>query len=307
MVILIIALPALSCAQNVLLTGVVWNKKENVPVENAQVRIYLGSKSGELTTQTDDQGKFLFQNEQLMNSSDFAIIITKEGFHRLNGAVRPNYGEGSPRHFNLYRVSQPQLFVREEESDQEATLAGAPVNNLIFLIDVSGSMAEQNRLENLKSSLRFLVSLYRPDDKISIISYSTDIEVLLEGGNTDQREAVDSIIQSLKPTGITKGVAGLIRAYDMAVNLYLENGNNKVILATDGIFGEDKKSRKLVEDVIIHGRSQGISLSIFSYGEEAATVTQRLNDWSILGKGQHTHIKSLDEAKAQIVREARGE
>ena len=104
-----------------------------------------------------------------------------------------------------------------------------------------------------------------------------------------------------------EGVAGLVRAFDLAKANYVRGGNNKVIMATDGIFAEDKKSRNLVRDVILRARADEVNLSIFSFGEEARSIEERLREWSSLGQGQHTHIRSLEEAKQQIVEEAKGQ
>jgi Mg-chelatase subunit ChlD len=303
--ILLCLLPLAVIGQETILTGRVWDPIGEQPVSNAEIKLYLGQTQGELTARTDDSGQFVFTYSSTPFDLDYAIIISKEDYYLLNGSVRLNYGEAPERLFNIYRKEQPKA--PEVRLDQGPSLLGAPVNNLIFLIDVSGSMAEQNRLDNLKESLSFLVGLYRPEDRISIITYSSEVQILLEGGRISEINQINRIIGDLLPTGKTEGVAGLLRAYDLAEKNYLQKGNNKVILATDGIFGEDKKSRKLVEDVIIRGRSQDVRLSILSFGDEAESIAERLQAWSRAGGGHHTHIHTLEEAKDQIFREARGE
>jgi hypothetical protein len=306
-IVVLLLIPLLSQGQTTILTGWVNDPVAGIPVENATARIYLGSGQGELSATTGPDGRFKLQYDELLFDKDYSIVIQKENYHKLNGFVRLNYGEGPDRRFNLYRKKIPEPKVVIKDVAPTPSLLGAPTSNLIFLIDVSGSMAEQDRLADLKESLLFLVELYRPEDQLSIIAYSTGVDVLLEGGRISELEEIKAIIRQLSPTGRTEGVAGLAGAYDLATTLYLEDGNNKVILATDGIFGEDKKSRKLVEETIIQGRSRDVSLSIFSFGQEAAAVSERLSAWSVLGRGHHTHITSLQEAKNQIVKEARGE
>ena len=299
-------LPLLSVGQVTILTGQIWDPVVDSPVANADIKLYLGNVSGERIVQSNDEGKFTFTVSASPHNLDYAIMVQKDNYYRLNGSVRLNYGEGPDRHFNLYRKKEPEApkVVWEEDGP---SLLGAPTNNLIFLIDVSGSMAEQDRLENVKKSLSFLVGLYRKEDQITIITYSSNVNVMLEGGRISDRNNIDRIISELQPEGTTEGVAGLLRAYDLAGHNFVRGGNNKVILATDGIFGSDKKSRKLVEDVILRGRSQDVNLSIFSFGEETASIVERLDSWSKTGDGHHTHINTLEEAKEQIVLEARGQ
>ncbi|MCP4123766.1 MAG: VWA domain-containing protein [Bacteroidetes bacterium] len=296
-------MPSALLGQGLLLTGVVTEGEGTAPVADATVHMFLGNVYGETSTKTNSAGEFQFEFPSELSDVNYSMRIDKEGFYRLSGSVRPNYGEGPKRHFRLYKRE-----VEEVVGDPPGpSLLGAPVNNLVFLIDVSGSMSEQNRLEDLKESLLFLVDLYRPEDMISIITYSSTIDVVLEEGRISEKAKIKSIIHELQPAGTTQGVSGLVKAYDIAVNHFLIRGNNKVVMATDGIFGEDKKSRRLVEESILRGVSDQVYMSIFSFGEEAQAISDRLRSWSDLGRGNYTHISSLNEAKEQIVLEAKGE
>lgn len=307
---------AVTSAQEVQLSGRVTDGRSLEPVAGAEVRVFLGSSMGEAVLLTDAEGRFALEASRKLTDRDYVINVHKPGYYLLNGTVKLNYGELPERHFRLYRVP-------EEEQDEPAavqavsepevagqpgpTLLGAPVNNLVFLIDVSGSMREENRLENLKESLLYLVKLYRPEDRISIVTYATSVQVILDGGRISEMDRIESIINGLQPAGTTQGIAGLIKAYDVAVGQYLRGGTNKIVLATDGVFGEDKKSRKLIESIIAQGAADDIRLSVFSIGNEAQMYGDRLGEWSSLGSGNYTHIQSVEDTKSQLVREARGE
>ena len=130
------------------------------------------------------------------------------------------------------------------------SLIGSPANNLTFLIDVSGSMGNDNRLENLKNSLTYLSKYLRQEDKISIITYSSYPKVVLNNGSASD---INKIINSLNAKGKSEGFEGLKKAYDLALVNYKNGGNNKIVLATDGIFGENKKSQKEIERLISNG------------------------------------------------------
>lgn len=292
-------------AQDVFLSGLVIDGQSGEPMSNAEVRIYLGPSYGEFIEVTDSKGHFEMADSYKFPNLDYAIIIRKDGYYRLSGSVRLNYGKGDRRIFTLYKGAEPEPVTRQTTS-QGPSLLGSPTNNLIFLIDVSGSMAEQGRLDQLKQSLLFLVDLYRPEDKLTIVTYATNVKVKLNAGSISDKSTIERIIRGLRPEGRTEGVAGLVRAFDLAKTNYIQGGNNKVIMATDGIFAEDKKSRNLVEDVIVRAIADEVNLSIFSFGDEAKSIESRLRSWSSLGQGTHTHINSLEDAKHQIVEEAKG-
>jgi len=120
------------------------------------------------------------------------------------------------------------------------------VNNLVFLIDISGSMAKEEKLEVLKESMRELVLALRPEDKISVITYATRAKVLYEASSFAHKGSLLLLIDSLKADGSSYGKDGLDMAYAMAREEFIEGGNNTVLLATDGKFNyKDFSENKL--------------------------------------------------------------
>jgi uncharacterized protein YegL len=307
-IILLLFMPLFTFSQTVLLTGFVRDGKTNLPLADAKVRLYLGGALGELTTLTKEDGYYEIQATGKLVDRDYAFTIQKEGYQRLNGIVRLNYGNSPQRNYSIYPSKEPVIEVTQvEEVKQEGpSLMGSPVNNLTFLIDISGSMGEENRLENLKQSLIYLIDLYRPEDKISIVTYSSFPTVIIDKGSVADKEQIVKAIQKLRAGGQTKGIEGLKMAYDLAMENHKSGGNNKIILATDGYFGMDIRSQKSIEELIANGYNQGVKLSIFAFGKKDDETETRLSKWCAAGAGFYTNIASLELAKDQIIKEARG-
>lgn len=145
--------------------------------------------------------------------------------------------------------------------------------NLVFLIDVSGSMYSSDKLPLLKQSLGILVDNLRPTDRISIVTYAGSAKVILEGGDSTEKEDILSIIQSLEAGGSTAGASGIQLAYEVASRNYISNGNNRIILATDGDFNVGTNSVSELEDFIESKKSTGVFLSVLGLVQGISVTT----------------------------------
>ena len=180
-----------------------------------------------------------------------------------------------------------------------------PPSNLTFLIDVSGSMGAQNKLPLLKEAFKLLVHQLRAKDKVSIVVYAGAAGVVLEPTSGDQKEKILSALNNLNSGGSTAGGAGIKLAYKLAERHFKKEGNNRVILATDGDFnvGEssDKSMRKLIEDK----RKSGVFLSVlgFGYGNYQDSKLETLAD---KGNGNHAYIDTMQEAQKVFGKEFGG-
>ena len=168
-------------------------------------------------------------------------------------------------------------------------------NHLVLLLDVSSSMNEENRLPLLKESLGELLELLREQDRISIVVYSGDVKTLVEDASAKEGEQILSLIGSIKSGGSTLGQAGLKTAYRVALKNFIENGNNRIIMATDGEF-----SIKSLIPMAAKNAKRRISLSVFAFGKNK----QELKDLARNGKGFYTRI-TPDNIEAALLREAR--
>ncbi|MND42720.1 von Willebrand factor type A domain protein [compost metagenome] len=181
--------------------------------------------------------------------------------------------------------------------------SSAPPANLVFLIDVSGSMNAPDKLPLLKSAFRLLLGKLRPEDKVSIVTYAGSAGTVLEPTSASERDTILNAIDTLQPGGSTAGAQGIEAAYDLARRAFIKDGVNRVMLATDGDFNvgasSDGDLKRLIED----RRRDGIYLSVLGFGEG------NLND-SLMqtlaqnGNGTAAYIDTLAEAQKALVEEA---
>lgn len=181
--------------------------------------------------------------------------------------------------------------------------AKAPPANLVFLIDVSGSMDEADKLPLLKSAFRLLVDKLRPEDKVSIVTYAGNAGTVLEPTSASDRQKILAAIDGLQPGGSTAGAAGIQAAYDLAKSAFVKDGVNRVMLATDGDFNVGPSSDDDLKALIESERKTGILLSVLGFGGG------NLNDGLMQalaqnGNGTAAYIDTLAEAEKTLVQEA---
>lgn len=139
-------------------------------------------------------------------------------------------------------------------------------NNLVFLIDVSGSMASDDKLGLLKKSFGYLTSMLDGDDRVSIVTYSGKEEVLLEGCSGAKTDKIMRAVNSLSAGGSTNGEAGLKKAYDIAKKNYVDGGNNRIIMASDGDLNVGISSLDALTDFVTDMRESGVYLTTLGFG-----------------------------------------
>jgi Ca-activated chloride channel family protein len=171
-----------------------------------------------------------------------------------------------------------------------------PPSNLTFLIDVSGSMSSQNKLPLLKSAFKLLVNQLREKDKVSIVVYAGAAGMVLKPTRGDQKEEIIQAIEKLQSGGSTAGGAGIELAYKLAEKNFVKNGNNRVILATDGDFNVGPSSDKAMVELIEEKRKTGVFLSVlgFGMGNYKDSKMEKLAD---KGNGNHAYIDTMQEAQ----------
>lgn len=200
-----------------------------------------------------------------------------------------------PRHL-LLRVGLRSRSVETES---------LPPSNLVFLIDVSGSMQSPDKLPLVKRSLRMLVNELRPRDRVAIVVYAGAAGLVLPSTPGDEKGRILAAIEELEAGGSTAGGAGLRLAYDMARDHHLPRGNNRVILATDGDFNvgvsSDAEMVRLVED----RREQGTFLTVLGFGT-GNLQDAKMEQMADHGNGNYAYIDSQLEARKVLVREMGG-
>ncbi|MGO7335909.1 YfbK domain-containing protein [Rhizobium leguminosarum] len=181
--------------------------------------------------------------------------------------------------------------------------ATTPRANLVFLIDVSGSMDEPDKLPLLKSAFRLLVNKLKADDTVSIVTYAGNAGTVLAPTRVAEKSKILSAIDRLEPGGSTGGAEGIEAAYDLAKQGFVKDGVNRVMLATDGDFNVGPSSDEDLKRIIEEKRKDGIFLTVLGFGRG------NLND-SLMqtlaqnGNGSAAYIDTLAEAQKTLVEEA---
>ena len=180
-----------------------------------------------------------------------------------------------------------------------------PPSNLVFLIDVSGSMQDENKLPLVRSSLKLLVDQLRENDRVAIVVYAGSAGVVLPSVNGLEKQKIRDAIGALEAGGSTAGGEGIRLAYNIAKNNFIKEGNNRVILCTDGDFNVGESSDASLESLIEKERESGVYLTVLGYGmgNYKDSKMQKLAD---KGNGNHAYIDTENEAKKVLVNEFGG-
>lgn len=180
-----------------------------------------------------------------------------------------------------------------------------PPSNLVFLVDVSGSMQSDDKLGLVKKALKMLAKGSRAEDKISLVVYAGASGVVLEPTAANNRVKIEQALDSLTAGGSTNGGAGIELAYKMAEQAFIKGGINRVILATDGDFNVGTVSREHLVDMVERKRKTGISFSAlgFGTGNYNEHLMEQLAD---KGNGNYGYIDNLLEAKKLLVDQRAG-
>lgn len=177
-----------------------------------------------------------------------------------------------------------------------------PDANFVFLIDVSGSMSSPEKLELLKTGFKLMVDEMRDTDKMAIITYSGSAGVLLESTFGDEKDRIKAAIDQLGAGGSTAGAEGILTAYDIAEKNFIPNGNNRIILGSDGDFNVGPSSTEELVSLIEEKRDNGVFLTVLGVG------TGNLNDASMeqianKGNGNYEYIDTIEQLKKVFINE----
>lgn len=220
-----------------------------------------------------------------------------------------NYDFGGPENDEMFSISanlgstpwneRTQLLtinIKAKETDQ-GNYTG---NNIVFLIDVSGSMASTNKLNLIKAVFPKFLDALAPTDKISIVTYSNKIKILANGVYADEKEALKKVVNGLSATGGTAGADGLEKAYNVAKSNYIAGGNNRVIIASDGDFNIGRYSQDDLKELVENQLNSGIYLTTlgFGMGNYKDTTMETLAKY---GNGGYAYIDNLEEAEKVLV------
>jgi len=184
-------------------------------------------------------------------------------------------------------------------------LEKAPANNLVFLIDVSGSMSYENKLPLVKEGLKLLVANLREEDKLSIVVYAGAAGLVLSPTSGANKTAIYEALDRLSAGGSTAGGAGINLAYQTAKANFLSEGNNRIILCSDGDFNVGISSETDLEQLVENKRKEGVYFSVLGFGM-GNYKDNRMEVLADKGNGNYAYIDNIKEAKKRLVDQMQG-
>lgn len=178
--------------------------------------------------------------------------------------------------------------------------ADYPPSNLVFLLDVSGSMSSPDKLPLLQQAILMLVEQMKPNDRISIVTYASSQELLLDGATYNDRVKIEKAVQSLLAGGSTYGDKGIQMAYAVAEKNFIEGGNNRIILGTDGDLNVGVTSENELKALVEDKRKSGVFLSVMGFGMDNLK-DNKLETLANNGNGTYYFIDTVAQARKVLV------
>lgn len=188
---------------------------------------------------------------------------------------------------------------------RDISMDNLPPSNLVFLLDVSGSMSDANKLPLLKSAFRLLIDKLRPQDKVAIVVYAGAAGEVLPSTSASEKDKILDALDNLSAGGSTAGGAGINLAYKIAKQNFVKNGNNRVILATDGDFNVGASSNESMEELIEQKREEGVFLTVLGFGM-GNYKDSKMEILADKGNGNYAYIDNILEAQKVLVHEFGG-
>ncbi|RZL20334.1 MAG: DUF3520 domain-containing protein [Pedobacter sp.] len=273
-----------------------------------------------------------FKNALQTPLSTFSIDVDAAGYSNLrrfinNGTLPPSEAvriEEMVNYFD-YEYEQPKgndpVHISTEISNapwntshklvkiglqaKKVSTASLPASNLVFLIDVSGSMNQANKLPLLVSSFKMLTDQLRKEDKVAIVVYAGNAGVVLPSTRGNEKTIIKEALNKLNAGGSTAGGEGIELAYKLAVENFIKGGNNRIILATDGDFNVGASSDNAMEKLIEEKRKSGIFLTVLGYGM-GNLKDSKMEKLADKGNGNYAYIDNISEARKVLVTEFGG-
>ncbi|MDQ8021817.1 MAG: von Willebrand factor type A domain-containing protein [Moraxellaceae bacterium] len=185
---------------------------------------------------------------------------------------------------------------------QDLAKASLPPANLVFLVDVSGSMHSPDKLPLLQSSLKLLVNELRPQDRITLVTYAGNTSVVLPPTSGSERVRIAAAIDGLRAGGSTAGASGIALAYQAAQQAFIPEGINRILLATDGDFNVGVTDFRQLKSMVEEKRQSGIALSTLGFGSGNYNE-QLMEQLADAGDGAYTYIDNLMEGHKLLANE----
>lgn len=245
-----------------------------------------------------------FLNNDIYVPTDAVRIEEMLNYFDLRGNEKKTDTENFTSHTTItscpWNNNNQLLFIQLQAP--KINLDTIPPNNLVFLIDVSGSMDKPVRLPLLQAAFKLLVENLRTKDIVSIVTYGGGVHIALAPTNGSDKTKINNIIDSLYADGDTPGENAIRTAYDIAKHSFIKNGNNRIILATDGDFNVGQTSEKDLEDLVTYQKQSGIYLTCLGVGM-GNYKDSKLETLAKKGNGNFAYLDNIREAEKVLITE----
>lgn len=299
------------------------------------VKIVLRGNRTPVNINDEDYGRFIenpFETPKTAPLSTFSIDVDNASYTNIrrfinNGQKVPTDAVRVEEMVNFFKYQYPQpkgnhpfsintdyadcpwnakhKLVRIGLQGKDIPMNDLPASNLVFLIDVSGSMFSQNKLPLLVESMKILVKELRPVDKVSMVVYAGAAGMVLPPTPGNKKQDIVDALDKLQAGGSTAGGAGIELAYRTAQENFIKGGNNRVILATDGDFNVGQSSNLDMEKLIEEKRKSGVFLTVLGYGM-GNYKDSKMEILADKGNGNYAYIDNIQEAKRFLGKEFKG-
>lgn len=226
--------------------------------------------------------------EEMINYFDYEVEVTEDA---------NRFAVNSEIHTCPWNESNKLLMMTVKAKDVKLESAG---NNFVFLIDSSGSMSSQGKGDMAIRSFKLLAETLTAEDRVSIVTYSGDSKVVLEGCAGDEYKKICKALDSIDFGGGTNGSGGITAAYKQAMDNFIENGNNRVIIASDGDMNLGVTSNAGLTDLITEKKESGVFLTVLGYGSGNYSDAN-MESIADAGNGNYYYIDCMDEANRVLV------
>lgn len=254
------------------------------------------------TARTDASGNYAIKTTARYIDGEYEINVFHQDYYELNGVILVK--DNVERDFGLKR--KKALITAIDTVISIVSLDGFASNNWTLLVDMSSSMGEQNILTIMKSGLENIIQYFRSEDKITILTFSSKINEILPPTSGNNKDKINQAVEQLKKVGGTSNGADAIGfAFKRATENYIENGNNRILIFTDGMFTSGSKEYKSIEKTIKSYAQKNINSSIFLLGTPTPYVINNLKHLAEIGEGTFATLQDEATAKQKMLEEAK--
>lgn len=292
--------------------------KETLPVENAagpELQFYNRNSPVEAESSIASAAYEAYLEEIRQLELKLAAGQKKPSFFpddlEQSDIVETDFAKAEADERETARSTSPAIVAKTNNSisqpspDAELDPAMYAANNVLFLLDVSTSMKGEDRIGLLKFAMNNLIEIMRDFDYLTIMTYSSETNVVLDRTRVENKSELKEIINGLEASGWTFGLKGLNNAFDIINNNYISEGNNQIIISTDGVFNNPKFTEKDLY-TMVRDNGAGTKLSVIGFGDDKEAL-KRMRRLAKVGSGNFIHIANKREASGALVNEIKAQ